>query len=124
MTLKKYFFSIGLLTLFLWALFIFLALIINPETSDWVGFVFFYSSLFLALSGTIIIIGFNIRKKQLQKNLAFYLVKTSFRQAFLFSLLITATLFMLAENLFSWLNILILILILSITEYILINNTK
>lgn len=124
MTLKKYFFSIGLLTLFLWALFIFLALIINPETSDWVGFVFFYSSLFLALTGTIIIIGFNIRKKQLQKNLAFYLVKTSFRQAFLFSLLITATLFMLAENLFSWLNILILILILSITEYILINNTK
>ena len=72
--------------------------------------------------GIIALIGFLLRKKFSKNTLDFYLVKTSFRQSFLFSFLITTVLFMLAEHIFSWLNILILIIILSIIEYLLINK--
>lgn len=110
------------LTLLSWSIFIALMASIDPSRADWLAFLFFYFSLFLALSGSITLIGFFIRKKINKKTLNFYLVKTSFRQSFLFSALISATLFMLAENLFSWLNIVILIIILSIIEYLLINK--
>lgn len=123
MTLKKYILSLSSLVLITWAIFIFLATMINPETSNWLGFTFFYFSLFLALSGTINILSFLIRRNIFKKNLDFHLAKSSFRQSFLFSFLIIAIMFMLAENLFSWLNIIILIIILSIIEYILISDS-
>jgi len=112
MSLKKYLLSMTGLTLLSWGIFIFLMTSIDPKITNWVGFVFFYFSLFLALSGTLALIGFIIRKKIVKEVLDFCIVKTSFRQAFLFSILITATLFMLGEHLFSWINIIILIIIL------------
>lgn len=124
MSLKKYLLSMAGLTLLSWGIFIFLMNSIDPKVTNWVGFVFFYFSLFLALSGTLALIGFIIRKKTMKEALDFHIVNTSFRQAFLFSVLITATLFMLGEHLFSWINIIILIIILSITEYLLINKQK
>ncbi len=124
MSLKKYLLSMAGLTLLSWGIFIFLMNSIDPKVTNWVGFVFFYFSLFLALSGTLALIGFIIRKKTMKEVLDFHIVNTSFRQAFLFSVLITATLFMLGEHLFSWINIIILIIILSITEYLLINKQK
>ncbi len=122
MSLKKYLLAMSSLTILLWIVFIWLISSINPETTNWFGFAFFYFSLFLSLSGTIALIGFLFRKKLSKNTLDFYLVKTSFRQSFLFSFLITTVLFMLAEHIFSWLNILILIIILSIIEYLLINK--
>ena len=124
MSLRKYLLTMSSLTILLWIIFICLINSINPETSNFFGFAFFYFSLFLSLSGTISLIGFLIRKKISKNTLDFYLVKTSFRQSFLFSFLISAVLFMLAEHIFSWLNIFILIIILSIIEYLLINNKK
>ena len=124
MSLKKYLLAMSCLTLFLWSIFILLLNSINPETANWFSFAFFYFSLFLSLSGTIALIGFIIRKKLSKNTLDFYLVKTSFRQSFLFSFLISAVLFMSAEHTFSWLNIAILIIILSIIEYLLINKKK
>ncbi len=122
MSLKKYLLTMSGLTLLLWIIFIWLINSINPETTNWFGFAFFYFSLFLSLSGTMALIGFLIRKRFSKTTLNFYLVKTSFRQSFIFSFLITTVLFMLAEHIFSWLNILILIIILSIIEYLLINK--
>ncbi len=124
MSLKKYLISMTTATIITWLLFIFIMNKIDPEITNWIGFLFFYFALFLALSGTIAILGFIIRKKIIKETLIFYSVKNSFRQSFLFSFLIVSVLFMLAENLFSWLNIIILIAILSILEYILISKTK
>lgn len=112
------------LTLLLWAIFIFLIIVINPETANSLILALIYFSLFLTLSGLITIISFIIRKKINKKELPFYLIKTSFRQSFSFAFLIVAILFMLAQSLFSWLNILIIIIILSIIEYIFINEKK
>lgn len=124
MTLKKYLLSFSAIVLLTWGIFIFLAMMIDPETSNWLSFVLFYFSLFLALGGTINIFGLLLRRRLLKNSLNFHLAKSSFRQSFLFSFLLVSSLFMLAENLFSWLNILILIIILSIIEYVLISDSK
>ncbi len=117
MNLKKYLLAMSILSLVSWAIFIFLINTINPESSDYLGFFIFYYSFFVALSSSLIILSFLIKKKfNIGSN------KKSFRQSLLISILITAILFMLAESLFSWLNIGLLILILSIIEYSLINN--
>lgn len=124
MTLKKFLLSITGLTLLSLIIFLIIAFSIDPKQSNWAGFFLFYFSLFLFLSGILAIFGFTLRKKIVKNNFDFYLIKTSFRQSFLFSFLIIATLFMIAERLFSWLNIIILIIILTIIEYILINEKK
>jgi hypothetical protein len=111
-------------TAFLWGLFIFIINLINPENTNTLGFTIFYVSLFLALAGTTAIIGFFIRFKLMKKELAVRAVKTAFRQSFLFSFLLVAILFLLSQKLFSWFNIILLILILSVLEFLLISSKQ
>jgi hypothetical protein len=124
MSLKKYLSLMSVITIITWGVFVFIVLNIDPEVSNWLGFLLFYFSLFIPLSGSLTIIGFLIRKRFSKKIMNTYLIKTSFRQSFLFSFLVVSILFMLAESLFSWLNIAILIIALSIIEYVLINEKK
>jgi len=124
MSLKNYLLAMTGASLLSWAIFAFILNFTSPETNSWVIFSLFYFALFLSLSGLFTIIGFIVRQKIFHKSLAFYSLKSSSRQSFLFSFLVIAILFMLAQNLFSWLNISLLIIILSIIEYILINENK
>ncbi len=122
MTLKKYLLIMGILTLIAWGIFARIIVVINPWESNWLGWLLFYLALFLALSGTAAILGFILRFKMLGKDLVFRTVITAFRQSFLFSLFIIAILIMLNQHLFSWLNLILLIIILAITEYLLVHN--
>jgi len=124
MTLKNYLFVMTALTLACFGIFFFVANTINPFSTNWVGYALFYFSLFLSLSGLATIIGFLIRFVALKKELAFNLVKVSFRQSFLFSLFFVIALFLKAYDLFNWLNLVLLILIFSVLELFLINYKK
>lgn len=116
MTLKKYLFVMGVLTAICWAIFLFIASLIDPTITNWLGFFLFYLSLFLSLSGTIAILGFVFRFLALKKELAFNLVKKSFRQSFVISLFIIILLILKANSLFNWLNLFLLITIFVIGE--------
>ena len=124
MSLKKCLTSISILSLALWAFFIFLLNFLNPKTANTLSLALLYSNLFLSLSGTLTLLGFFLRRKINKDRLAFYSLQSSFRQSFSFSFLLVATLLMLAQNLFSWFNVIIIIAILSILEYIFINEKK
>ena len=124
MTLKNYLFVMSVLTAICWGIFFFVARMIDPSSTNWLGFLLFYASLFIALSGLIALIGFLIRFVALRKELAFNLVKVAFRQSFLFSLFFIAALFLKANNLFNWLNLFLLILVFSILELFLISYKK
>lgn len=124
MTLKAYLILMILATIICWAAFSFVLWIINPEITNWLGFLLFYLSLFLALIGTAAIAGFLIRFKALRHELAFYSVKIAFRQSFIFSFLIIATLFLLAMDLFTWLNLILLIIGLSVLEFFMISYSS
>jgi len=124
MTLKNYLIFMGSTTALLWGLFFFVINLINPDTTNWLGFVIFYLALFLALSGTTALVGFFIRFKIMKKDLAVRAAKTAFRQSFLFSFLLSAILFLLSQKLFSWFNLILLVVIISIIEFLLISSNK
>ena len=111
-------------TVICWIIFIYVILSINPDTTNWIGFLLFYSSLFLSIIGTTAIVGFIIRFIAIKQKLAFHSVKEAFRQSFLFALLIIISLLLLERNLFTWLNLFFLIASLSILEYFLISYEK
>ena len=124
MTLRSYLVIMIIATLTCWSAWIFTLWTVNPDTTNWLGFSLFYLSLFLAISGTAAIFGFIIRFVTLKRELAFRAVKTAFRQSFIFAFLITASLFLLARGLFTWLNLFLLVIGLSVLEYFLISYKK
>lgn len=94
---------------------------VDPFTTNWLGFILFYASLFLTAMGIFSIIGFIIRFVALRQELVHHSVIISFRQAFLVSFLSIATLLLLSKGLFSWLNVLLLIIGFSTLEFFLIS---
>lgn len=124
MTLKKYLWVMFALTAVCWGIFIFVADLVDPMATNWLGFVLFYLALFASLSGLIALIGFFFRFVVKKKELAFNSVKVAFRQSFLFSLFIILLLVLKSINLFNWLNLLLLVVIFSILELFLINYKK
>ncbi|PIT94823.1 hypothetical protein COT96_02615 [Candidatus Falkowbacteria bacterium CG10_big_fil_rev_8_21_14_0_10_38_22] len=107
-----------------WLAFSLVIRIVNPETTNWLGFLLFYLSLFLSLVGTTAIIGFIVRFIGLKHELVLYSVRAAFRQSFLFAFFIAAVLFLLAHNLFSWLNVIFLVIGLSVLEFFMLSYKK
>lgn len=124
MTLQSYLILMSLTTIICWSAWVFVIFMIDPSITNWIGFLLFYSSLFLALTGIAAIIGFIIRFVALKQELAFRSVKEAFRQSFLFAALIVVSLILLSQNLFSWLNLLLLVVGLSVLEFFLISYGK
>jgi hypothetical protein len=116
MTLKNYLVVMSVLSAFCWGIFLFVASSVDPTSTNWVGFALFYLALFLSFSGTSALVGFIIRFVIIRKQLAFNSVKISFRQSFLFSLFIVILLLLKSQQLFSWLNIFLLLIIFTILE--------
>lgn len=121
MTLRTYIILMSIMSLLCWGACVSVLFLVNPEMTNWIGFSLFYSSLFLAIVGTAAIIGFFIRFVLLKQELAFRLVKEAFRQSFLIATLILISLILLSYGLFTWLNLLFLILGLTILEFFLLS---
>ncbi len=120
MTLKTYLFFMTTSTILCWICFVCTILRINPETTNFIGIILFYLSLSLSLIGTAAIIGFIVRFIFLKHELAFYSVKEAFRQSFLFTALIVTSLILLSNNLFDWINLTLLVITLSVLEFLML----
>jgi len=124
MTLKNYILAMSVLTVICWGIFIFIAGIINPLSTNWIGFFLFYISLGVALIGTSSILGLVLRFFFAKDEVVFNSVKNSFRQSFLFSLFIIFLLILKSANYFSWLNLILLIIMFTILEIFLSAKKK
>jgi hypothetical protein len=124
MTLRRYLILMSIMTLICWGAWTYIIFLVNPAVTNWIGFLLFYLSLFLALTGTAALTGFMVRFIALRQKLIFYSVKEAFRQSFLFAALIIASLFLLSQQLFTWLNLGLLVVGLSVLEYFLISHEK
>ncbi len=124
MTLKKYLMVIAIATAICWTVFLFIASVVNPELTSWLGFFLFYLALFMAISGTASLIGFLVRFVALRHELVFYAVKVAYRQSFMFAFFIIITLILLSQNLFTWLNLLMLVAVFVILEMVMIHLQK
>lgn len=117
MTLRLYLTIMTILTTICWSAFVLIIFLIDPQTTNSTGFILFYVSLYLSLVGTAATLGFVVRFVFLKKHLVFRLVKDAFRQSFLFAALITLSLWLLPRGLFSWLNLLLLVVALTVLEF-------
>lgn len=124
MTIKKYLIIMSLMTAVCCLMWLYILWTVDPEATNWIGFVLFYSSLFVSLVGVFALAGFVARFVILKQGLAFRLVKEAFRQSFLFAVLVSASLFLLSKHLFSWLNLFLLVVSLSLLEFFWINYTE
>jgi len=121
MSLRSYLIIMILADLLCWTMFAMVVWTVNPEITNWIGFLLFYLSLFLSITGTAAIIGFIIRFIGLRRELVSNSVKTAFRQSFLFAFFIIIILFLLSRDLFSWLNVGLLIIGLSLAEFFMLS---
>jgi hypothetical protein len=121
MSLRAYLVLMILATFACFFSFTIAVMMIDPNTTNWVGFILFYFSLFFSLMGLMSILGFVLRFIFLRKELESHLVLVAFRQAFLVSFLVVAVLFLLARGLFSWLNLLLIIIVFSALEFFLLS---
>lgn len=124
MTLKNYLFLMIFATAICWGAFLFVINTIDPFVTNWLGFVLFYSSLFLSLTGTFAILGFLLRFAALKQSLAFRLVADAFRQSFLLALMTTLSLLLQSLKLLSWVNFFLLIGGTAALEYFLIVRSR
>ena len=97
---------------------------VDPFSTNILGFILFYTSLFLTIMGVFSILGFIIRFIALKRRLVVHSVIISFRQAFLISFVFSVSLFLLSQGLFSWLSVLLLIIGFSALEFFLISLTN
>ncbi|MCK5460218.1 hypothetical protein KAI52_03820 [Candidatus Parcubacteria bacterium] len=89
---------------------------VNPNEASVLIFAFFYLSMFLSLIGISTIINSIIRKIFVKNKILFRQIIISFRQAILFSLLITISMALQSQKILSWWNMLLLIAALSTIE--------
>ncbi len=120
MTLRNYLIFMLAATIVCWVVFAYVVCTVNPNATNWVGFILFYASLFLSLIGTSAIAGFFVRFVIFRQRLVFRSVSEAFRQSFLISLLVIIALILLAKSLFTWTNIVILIVGVALLEYLLV----
>lgn len=109
MSFKKYISLLIFSTLF--SLFSFLLVVtkINPENTNFIGFLIFYLTLFFTLSGTFSLFMIAMRWIFI-KNLAFFTnIKISLRQSLLFSSTIVSFLILKSINVLRWWNIILII---------------
>jgi len=94
---------------------------IDPMATNWMGIALFYIILMFAITGTGAIIGFIIRFFALKQELITQSVIIAFRQAILAAVLVTSVLFLFSQDLFSWLNVVLLLCALSGLEFFLLS---
>ncbi|HSR88975.1 MAG TPA: hypothetical protein VLK22_01055 [Candidatus Udaeobacter sp.] len=125
MTLRLYLILMSIGALICWLAWLFVLGNIDPQQSGFFGFIFFYTSLFLALAGTFSVIGFLIKKIILKSDqIVFHHVKSTFRQGMLAAGAIISGLILLQMKLLAWWNGILLILLFVAIEGIIFTNRK
>jgi hypothetical protein len=99
-----------------WSSFFFVLFGIDPLALGAIGVLLFYVTAFASLAGTFTSFATLIRAKHAPHRPIEHLVSTSFRQAFLFSSLILLSLFLLSQESFTALNMILLIVVLGAIE--------
>lgn len=122
MSLVKYLITMFAGTLISFVAWIYVLFNIDPTQTNVLGFMFFYISLGLALIGLFSLIGFGVRKVFMKKELDFRHVYVSFRQAVFISLILIIVLLLESNNLFTWLNVILLIIALTALDFFLVSK--
>ncbi len=124
MRLRTYLILMTVSTVALWLGWFLVINYIDPTTAGLMGFIFFYLSLLLALTGTISIIGLLIRSTAFREESILEQVEIALRQGIMLALMIVGLLLLQSQRLLTWWNIILLILALTILEFFFISSKR
>ncbi len=124
MTLRQYLIWMAVGTLVAWGSFWAVVNYLSPQTTGTLGFVFFYLSVFLSITGTLTLFGFAWRHFRHRDEVLFRHVSISFRQGVLLSAMAVGALFLQANQLLTWWNLGLLIVGLTLLEFSLLSTRR
>ena len=124
MTLRQYLVLMTISTIFCWVIWVSVLYLIDPTTAGILGFIFFYLSFFLALAGTLSVLGLLLRMKFGKEEAVFKTVTTSFRQATMLGLLVVGALFLKSKDILTWWNTLFLVMAIVVSELFFVSYHK
>ena len=119
MTLKQYLIIMFLATLMCFGASGIVLFNIDPQKDNAIGFLFFYTTLFFGLVGTISLMNFGLYYMVTKSNYPlFRLVERSFRNGVIGATLVLSMLFLQALNILNlWTGLILFILVLSISFF-------
>jgi len=123
MTLKSYLNFMTILTAICWLGWLAVIFLINPAQTGFLGFILFYSSLFLALVGSCALVGFLVRS-HLKEQPIFLQAQIAFRQGTWISLFAVGILALRGLDILRWWNALFLLLFLVILESFFLSSRR
>ncbi|NQU83301.1 MAG: hypothetical protein HQ536_01175 [Parcubacteria group bacterium] len=124
MTYKQYLTVMSVGTIFSWTAWFFVLFFINPFGANWLGLLFFYLSLYLAICGTLAIFGLIFRIYFSGDKIVSRQAGIAFRQAILFASLPTGCLLLQSRELFTWWNTGLFVVALTFIEFFFISAQK
>ena len=124
MTIKQYLILMSVCTVLCWCGFLMVVFFINPEATSGLGFVLFYFSLFFAVAGILAIGSYLCRLFFTRFYSKKESVQVSFRQAVFLALVFTLGLFLQAHHLMTWLNTVLLVLLITLIEFLILSLKK
>lgn len=122
MTLRQYLALMGIATAVIWSAVALIITQVDPDETQAIVFGIFYVALFLAMTGTLSIVGFLLRIWLLKQN--FFVsrqVLIAFRQGVLLSMLIVAMLVLRSKTMLSWWMALLAVAALTALEFFFIS---
>jgi predicted permease len=124
MSLKQLALIISGATLIFWLCFAFILFEVDPFTSGVTGIAVFYACLFFALLGTFFVPIILLRRKLDKEELEYHIVKGAIRQSLFFSFTIVIVLFLQSKRFLTWWNLLFLVLLVTMVEYLFLSVKK
>lgn len=125
MTLRLYLIVMSVATVLSWTAVGVVVTMTDPTRTQTSVFIVLFASLFLALTGTLSLLGFLMRVWLLRKR---YFVSrevlTSFRQAILLAVLLIAALVMQSRGILSWWNAVLMVAALTALEFFFVNGRQ
>lgn len=121
MNLKEYIIIFAMGTIISSVAWVIVLFNIDPATAGILAFLTFYLTLFIALNGffttsATVLRSIFQRRRKLEST-----VTTSLRQGIIFSMLLTGSLALLSQNLFTWWTLILLILVSALIEFLFIS---
>ncbi len=124
MTFKQFILLMGIATASLWLGWWWTVISIDPFTTNFLGFLLFYLTLFLALMGSFTLLGVYLRKMRMPDALLFHLVTLSSRQGVLLSLFLLLLLILQSQRWLRLWNLILFLVIAFIVEFVFVYKTQ
>jgi len=124
MSFRSYLIFMSIATTAAWIAWVVVLHGVDPTRSGFLGFVLFYTTLYMALFGSISVLSLIIRIWRSSGEVLSRVVMRSFRQGVLLSILVIGSLILFSQGWFRWWTMLLVVIIVSFVELAFISSRK